>query len=157
MTPSSAHASQTATSIWSHCHNGRRLPTPETSPALNTEESLPLSRVQARPVLLVRLGYFRVLEREYLRREERRIPRSRLSYRHRRNRNPSGICTIASSASSPSRSLPGSGTPIIGSVVQLAITPGRCAAIPAPAIITSSPRSPRRYPVLSGLLRCPVR
>ena len=32
------------------------------------------------------------------------------------------------------------GTPITGKVVEAAITPGRCAAIPAPAMITSIPR-----------------
>ena len=52
---------------------------------------------------------------------------------------PGGICTIASRASIPS-SVDLMGTPITGTVVWAAITPGRCAAMPAAAIITFSPR-----------------
>ena len=92
-------------------------------------------------MLLVRLFDFRVLQREYLRRKERRIPRPCLPNRHRRHRNPSRHLHDSQQRIQPIKVAPGSGTPIIGSVVQLAITPGRCAAIPAPAIITSSPLS----------------
>ena len=53
---------------------------------------------------------------------------------------PAGICTIDSSESIPSRYFSGTGTPITGSVVALATMPGRCAAPPAPAMMTRSPR-----------------
>jgi len=54
---------------------------------------------------------------------------------------PAGICTVARSESSPLREVAGIGTPITGKVVCAAITPARCAAPPAPAIITQMPRS----------------
>ena len=53
---------------------------------------------------------------------------------------PSGICTIDSSESSPSSCCSGTGTPITGSDVIDAVMPGRCAAPPAPAMITRRPR-----------------
>ena len=46
-----------------------------------------------------------------------------------------GICTIENSASKPSTAA-FIGTPITGKTVFEAITPGKCAARPAPAIIT---------------------
>ena len=52
---------------------------------------------------------------------------------------PGGICTIASNASMPIN-VAEIGTPITGTVVDAAITPGKCAAMPAAAIITSMPR-----------------
>ncbi len=54
---------------------------------------------------------------------------------------PGGICTIDRSESIPSKDLLDTGTPITGSVVCAAVTPGRCAAPPAAAIITFSPLS----------------
>ena len=54
---------------------------------------------------------------------------------------PFGICTIDSSESSPFSAALCTGTPITGSTVCAATMPGRCAAPPAPAMITSSPRS----------------
>ena len=53
---------------------------------------------------------------------------------------PAGICTIDSSESRPSSLASGTGTPITGSGVAEATMPGRCAAPPAPAMITSMPR-----------------
>src|SRR4029077_12145851 len=55
---------------------------------------------------------------------------------------PGGICTIESSASSPSSTdfEERSGTPMTGSSVWAATTPGRAAARPAPQISTLSPR-----------------
>src|SRR5438093_5163510 len=55
---------------------------------------------------------------------------------------PGGICTIESSASRPSRTLieERSGTPITGSSVCAATTPGSAAARPAPQISTRRPR-----------------
>ena len=53
---------------------------------------------------------------------------------------PAGICTIESSESSPPSWASGTGTPIIGSVVTEASIPGRCAAPPAPAMMTRMPR-----------------
>jgi hypothetical protein len=53
---------------------------------------------------------------------------------------PGGICTAESSASRPPRLLPRIGTPITGRSVWAAATPGRAADIPAPAMITFSPR-----------------
>ena len=49
---------------------------------------------------------------------------------------PAGICTIESNESMPSRFFNEIGTPITGSVVSDATMPGRCAAPPAPAMIT---------------------
>src|SRR5919109_4266333 len=56
---------------------------------------------------------------------------------------PGGICTIESSASSPSATLllDRNGTPITGSSEYDATTPGKAAAIPAPQMITRTPRS----------------
>ena len=53
---------------------------------------------------------------------------------------PFGIWTIDSSESSPLSAALCTGTPITGSTVCAATMPGRCAAPPAPAMITSSPR-----------------
>ena len=53
---------------------------------------------------------------------------------------PAGICTMDSSESMPSSCRSGTGTPITGSGVSEATMPGRCAAPPAPAMITLSPR-----------------
>ena len=49
---------------------------------------------------------------------------------------PFGICTIDSNASSPPNGVTLIGTPITGSGVSEAAMPGRCAAPPAPAMIT---------------------
>src|SRR5665647_1587742 len=54
---------------------------------------------------------------------------------------PAGICTIERSESSPSRRPSGTGTPTTGSVVTEASMPGRCAAPPAPAMMTLRPRA----------------
>ncbi len=55
---------------------------------------------------------------------------------------PGGICAMASSASSPPATDVDdvSGTPITGSCVCAATTPGSAAASPAPAMITRRPR-----------------
>ena len=53
---------------------------------------------------------------------------------------PAGIWTIESSESRPSSFASGTGTPITGSGVAEATMPGRCAAPPAPAMITRRPR-----------------
>ena len=53
---------------------------------------------------------------------------------------PPGICTIDSSESSPCSAALCTGTPSTGSTVCAATMPGRCAAPPAPAMITSRPR-----------------
>ena len=55
---------------------------------------------------------------------------------------PGGICAIASSASSPPATevLEVSGTPITGTSVWAAATPGNAAARPAPAMMTLIPR-----------------
>src|SRR6185295_7629834 len=54
---------------------------------------------------------------------------------------PAGICTIDSRLSWPERALLDTGTPRTGSIVIAAVMPGRCAAPPAPAMITLSPRA----------------
>ncbi len=53
---------------------------------------------------------------------------------------PGGICTMDSSESRPLSDLLSIGTPMTGSVVNAAVTPGRCAAPPAPAMMTRRPR-----------------
>src|SRR4030095_10346113 len=54
---------------------------------------------------------------------------------------PPGICTVASNESSPFKDSPFIAPPRTGSVVCAAKTPARCAAPPAAAITTSSPRN----------------
>ena len=54
---------------------------------------------------------------------------------------PPGICTMESSESSPFKVDDFTGTPITGSTVLDATIPGKWAAPPAPAIMTSKPRS----------------
>ena len=49
---------------------------------------------------------------------------------------PEGICTVESSASSPSSVEDFIGTPITGSSVFAAMAPARWAALPAAAMIT---------------------
>src|SRR5215468_10937721 len=53
---------------------------------------------------------------------------------------PFGICTIDNNESRPFNMVAGMGTPSTGSVVLEAIMPGRCAAPPAAATMTSMPR-----------------
>ena len=52
---------------------------------------------------------------------------------------PAGICTIESSESIPLSSVAGTGTPSTGTSVFAASMPGRCAAPPAPAMMTLKP------------------
>ena len=54
---------------------------------------------------------------------------------------PPGICTVASRASRPWRGELSMGTPSTDSRVCAAVTPARCAAPPAPQMITSMPRA----------------
>src|SRR5262249_45278885 len=54
---------------------------------------------------------------------------------------PAGICTMDRSESRPPSALDCTGTPSTGRLVFEAVMPGRWAAPPAPAIITSRPRS----------------
>ena len=69
---------------------------------------------------------------------------------------PFGICTIDSSESSPLSAALCTGTPMTGSTVCAATMPGRCAAPPAPAMITSRPRSSRAdaYSAIQAGVRC---
>jgi hypothetical protein len=53
---------------------------------------------------------------------------------------PFGICTMESSASTPFNAVAGMGTPSTGRMVLADTMPGRCAAPPAAAMMTSSPR-----------------
>src|SRR3954447_21452446 len=53
---------------------------------------------------------------------------------------PPGICAIDSSESSPFNVFDSTGTPSTGRTVFDEVIPGRCAAPPAPAMITSMPR-----------------
>ena len=57
---------------------------------------------------------------------------------------PPGICTMDSSESMPLSACDSTGTPSTGSDVSDAVIPGRCAAPPAPAMITFSPRCSAR-------------
>ena len=69
---------------------------------------------------------------------------------------PEGICTVESSASMPPRSGDFMGTPITGRQVCAAMTPARCAALPAKAMMTPKPSSraeEANAAVLSGV-RC---
>ena len=81
--------------------------------------------------------------------QQRRVVRARLS------RSPSvptgmppGICTIDSSESMPFSAWLSTGTPNTGSSVLAATMPGRCAAPPAPAMITCKPRACRARRIL---------
>ena len=53
---------------------------------------------------------------------------------------PAGICTIESSESTPRSTWLSTGTPSTGTHVFAATMPGKWAAPPAPAMMTSSPR-----------------
>lgn len=53
---------------------------------------------------------------------------------------PAGIWAIGSRESMPFNALDCTGTPSTGSTVLAAAMPGRCAAPPAPAMISSRPR-----------------
>ena len=52
---------------------------------------------------------------------------------------PAGICTIEYSELTPDSALDSTGTPKTGSSVSAAAMPGRCAAPPAPAMMTLKP------------------
>src|SRR4030065_1588431 len=68
---------------------------------------------------------------------------------------PGGIWTVENRASTPLSGEESIGTPITGRIVCAAITPARCAALPAPAIITPIPffsASAVSFTVLFGLL-----
>src|SRR5690349_8750083 len=69
---------------------------------------------------------------------------------------PPGICTMDSNESSPFNDADSIGTPSTGSDVFAAHTPGRCAAPPAAAMITSSPRGTavERYSNNASGARC---
>ena len=70
-----------------------------------------------------------------------RKPRSSVDLATTKPGTPGGICTMDSRESRPSNRANGTGTPITGSGVAAATMPGRWAAPPAPAMITSMPRS----------------
>ena len=70
---------------------------------------------------------------------------------------PAGIWTIDSSESSPFSVFDCTGTPSTGSEVFAAVMPGRCAAPPAPAMMTSRPRSRARAGVFEQQIRRAVR
>src|SRR5882762_5415098 len=53
---------------------------------------------------------------------------------------PAGICAMERSESRPFKAFDSTGTPRTGRTVFEAVMPGRCAAPPAPAIMTSMPR-----------------
>src|SRR2546426_9582335 len=69
---------------------------------------------------------------------------------------PRGICTIESSESSPFSAALCTGTPMTGTPVCDATRPGRCAAPPAPAMITSMPRpaAAHAYSAIAVGVRC---
>jgi hypothetical protein len=68
---------------------------------------------------------------------------------------PFGICTVDNSESNPESALV-IGTPITGTTVWAATTPARCAAPPAPAMMTSMPRAmaPDAYSATTDGVRC---
>src|SRR5262249_20217081 len=69
---------------------------------------------------------------------------------------PPGIWTMERSESPPFNAADSTGTPSTGSTVLAAAMPGRCAAPPAPAISTSSPRAsaPPAYSKRRSGVRC---
>ena len=69
---------------------------------------------------------------------------------------PAGICTVDNNESIPFNALLCIGTPSTGRVVLAAITPARCAAPPAPAIIHTSPRISAfsAYSIAASGVRC---
>ena len=68
---------------------------------------------------------------------------------------PAGICTMESSESMPFRALLSIGTPSTGRSVSEAVIPGRCAAPPAPAMITRQPAA--LAPLAKAYMRSGVR
>ena len=87
----------------------------------------------------------------------RRWPRPALPIASVPTGTPFGICTIESSESRPFNCVAATGTPSTGTSVFAASMPGRCAAPPAPAIITRSPRSSRRFSVFEEPVRRAMR
>jgi len=69
---------------------------------------------------------------------------------------PAGICTMLSSESIPFSDVEGIGTPSTGRIVFEAITPPRCAAPPAAAMMQNSPRcsADAAYSEVSSGVRC---
>ena len=88
-------------------------------------------------------------------------PAGRRCGRRRRRRWPPGFPRASARSTAASRARPGAragtGTPITGSGVTEASMPGRCAAPPAPAMITLSPRRRGRAAVADHVVRHPVR
>ena len=78
--------------------------------------------------------------REWQSRGGRRWSRRLCRWRASPTGTPPGICTIERSESSPLSAAVCTGTPSTGSIVCAEVMPGRCAAPPAPAMITSMPR-----------------
>ena len=79
--------------------------------------------------------------------------------RRRRRARPGGICTIERIASSPPAAVrrPDSGTPITGRSVCAATAPGSAAEMPAPAMITRSPRMRAFFAYSATRSGCAVR
>src|SRR5713101_35417 len=72
--------------------------------------------------------------------KERGIDRAGLPMASVPTGTPLGICAIERSESRPLRAFDSTGTPRTGRTVFEAVMPGRCAAPPAPAMMTSMPR-----------------
>jgi hypothetical protein len=81
-----------------------------------------------------------MLAGEDRRRKQCRIGSARRADGQRADRDPRGIWTIESNESTPLSVLLSTGTPSTGKIVIAASIPGRWAAPPAPAMISSSPR-----------------
>ena len=104
-----------------------------------------------------------VLVRQDADRQQGGILRARIADRERADGMPAGICTMDSSESTPFRMLLLDGTPSTGRMVWAATMPGRWAAPPAAAMMTSIPRRcaplriPPSNPVSDGPRRCGAR
>ncbi len=89
-----------------------------------------------------------VVQRDHGCREQRRVHGAGRPIASVPTGTPAGICTIDSSESIPFSAFDSTGTPSTGRWVFAAAMPGRCAAPPAPATITSEPRVGGRRGVL---------
>ena len=87
--------------------------------------------------------------------QQRGVDRARLADGQRPDGN-SGICTMDNNESIPCNDLDSIGTPKTGRQVFAALTPARCAAPPAAAMMTSNPRAaaPEAYSKSRSGVRC---
>jgi hypothetical protein len=113
-----------------------------------------LGRARRPPRLEPRRQRF-VGERQHGCGEQRRVDRARFADRERADRNAGRHLHDGEETVLPFSAFEGTGTPNTGSVVKAAVMPGRCAAPPAPAMMTLKPAA--FAPLAKATMRSGVR